>query len=142
MYPVAHQDSDLPIADGITLSEPPPPTHPYAGNNSARQSVGLPGHCEACAQHGHVAAHPDFGCGDVGCTTAHLDAPAQPVSEVERLRSQVAHVRQLADRLTTQAAANTASPVLGDQAVGRQQRLVADTILEALNEGDRNHARA
>jgi len=47
------------------------PTHDRAGSDSERQSVGLPGHCEDCAEHGHVKAHPDLGCGDVGCTAAH-----------------------------------------------------------------------
>jgi hypothetical protein len=50
---------------------PPPPTHVHAGTNSDRQSVGLPGHCERCAQYGHVAAHKKRGCGDVGCNDAH-----------------------------------------------------------------------
>lgn len=49
----------------------PPPTHEFAGSNSDRQCVGLPGHCEDCAQTGHVAAHPDLGCGDVGCNSDH-----------------------------------------------------------------------
>lgn len=43
----------------------------YIGSNSARQSVGDPGHCEACVSVGHVAAHPDLGCGDVGCYRHH-----------------------------------------------------------------------
>lgn len=47
------------------------PTHSYAGSNSDRQCVGLPGHCERCAEVGHVLAHPDLGCGDVGCTRDH-----------------------------------------------------------------------
>lgn len=51
----------------------PPPTHLRAGTNSERQSVGLPGHCEQCAEHGHVAAHPSLGCGDVGCNAPHGD---------------------------------------------------------------------
>lgn len=51
------------------------PTAAFAGSNSERQSVGLPGHCVACAEHGHVMAHPDLGCGDVGCTSLH-DEPA------------------------------------------------------------------
>ena len=46
-------------------------THSFAGTNSERQSVGLPGHCERCAEVGHVRAHPRLGCGDVGCTRAH-----------------------------------------------------------------------
>lgn len=47
------------------------PTARYCGSNPERQSVGLPGHCERCAKVGHVRAHPDLGCGDVGCTAAH-----------------------------------------------------------------------
>ncbi len=53
-----------------------PPTHTYAGTSKDRQEVGLPGHCKACAAAGHMAAHPDLGCGDVGCDKAHDDAPA------------------------------------------------------------------
>ncbi len=48
-----------------------PPTHPHAGMDSERASVGLPGHCEPCAIVGHVEAHPDFGCGDVHCNVGH-----------------------------------------------------------------------
>lgn len=47
------------------------PTHPYCGSDSGRQSVGGPGHCEDCARYGHVKAHPDLGCGDVGCYVSH-----------------------------------------------------------------------
>lgn len=47
-----------------------PPAN-YAGSNSDRQGVGLPGHCVRCAEFGHVAAHPDLGCGDVGCSSHH-----------------------------------------------------------------------
>jgi hypothetical protein len=54
----------------------PYPTHPFAGSSSARQSVGLPGHCERCAEIGHVRAHPSLGCGDVGCERAH--GPDEP----------------------------------------------------------------
>lgn len=53
------------------LTFPPPPTHPFAGSNSDRQSTGLPGHCEPCAQFGHIIAHPSLGCGDVGCNRCH-----------------------------------------------------------------------
>lgn len=52
------------------------PTANYAGTNSDRQSIGLPGHCERCAERGHVAAHPGYGCGDVGCNLAHEVEPA------------------------------------------------------------------
>lgn len=48
-----------------------PPTHPHAGSDAKRASVGLPGHCEPCAVVGHVVAHPDHGCGDVGCNVEH-----------------------------------------------------------------------
>lgn len=41
------------------------------GSNSARQSVGEPGHCNRCAKFGHVKAHPNLGCGDVGCDVGH-----------------------------------------------------------------------
>lgn len=48
------------------------------GANSARQSVGLPGHCDDCAARGHIAAHPSLGCSDVGCTSPHEDLPSAP----------------------------------------------------------------
>lgn len=41
------------------------------GRDSARQSVGLPGHCDRCAEVGHVRAHPKLGCADVGCDQSH-----------------------------------------------------------------------
>lgn len=54
-----------------TTTHIPAPTASYAGSNSERQSTGLPGHCENCAEFGHVAAHRDLGCGDVGCHRSH-----------------------------------------------------------------------
>ena len=60
----------------------PPPTHPLCGSNKQRQEVGDPGHCERCAQVGHVRAHPSRGCGDVGCTTAH--SPGDPRDQAPR----------------------------------------------------------
>jgi hypothetical protein len=45
--------------------------HPYAGSNPARQGAGSPGHCGMCADEGHVKAHPDAGCSDVGCHVDH-----------------------------------------------------------------------
>lgn len=50
---------------------PPYPTHRFAGASKERAEVGLPGHCERCAQYGHVKAHPRLGCGDVRCDGAH-----------------------------------------------------------------------
>jgi hypothetical protein len=47
------------------------PTHPYAGHSRERAERGDPGHCDRCCQFGHVVAHPDQGCGDVGCTKGH-----------------------------------------------------------------------
>lgn len=43
----------------------------FAGSNSDRQSIGLPGHCERCSQFGHMRAHPNLGCSDVGCRRSH-----------------------------------------------------------------------
>lgn len=54
----------------------PGPEPMFTGSNPDRQSVGLPGHCEDCAQMGHVKAHPELGCTDVGCY-AHHDEPAE-----------------------------------------------------------------
>ena len=48
-----------------------PPTHNYAGRDSERASIGLPGHCDVCAVVGHVVAHPDYACGDVQCNADH-----------------------------------------------------------------------
>ena len=31
------------------------------------------GHCERCNEVGHVKAHPDLGCADVGCDLLHDD---------------------------------------------------------------------
>lgn len=47
--------------------------HELCGANADRQSVGDPGHCEDCCSVGHVVAHPDLGCGDVGCYRTHGD---------------------------------------------------------------------
>ena len=53
------------------------------GTNSARQATGLPGHCTACAARGHIAAHPNLGCADVGCSDAHPSAQtADPTSTI------------------------------------------------------------
>lgn len=43
----------------------------FIGSNAERQSVGDPGHCEDCVSVGHVMAHPNLGCGDVGCHSDH-----------------------------------------------------------------------
>lgn len=45
--------------------------HDLSGSNVERQQVGDPGHCEDCCSVGHVVAHPDLGCGDVGCYRTH-----------------------------------------------------------------------
>lgn len=52
-------------------SRPPFTTHSFAGHSKERAQVGLPGHCERCAEVGHVKAHPSLGCGDVGCNRSH-----------------------------------------------------------------------
>ena len=46
-------------------------TAAYAGSSKSRQERGAPGHCDDCARYGHVKAHPDLGCGDVGCIRSH-----------------------------------------------------------------------
>ncbi|MEU4513123.1 hypothetical protein AB0G05_26815 [Nonomuraea wenchangensis] len=48
-------------------------THRYAGSDPDRQQEGDPGHCNDCVARGHVAAHPNLGCSDVGCDEAHPD---------------------------------------------------------------------
>jgi hypothetical protein len=54
--------------------------HDLSGSNVERQQVGDPGHCEDCCSVGHVVAHPDLGCGDVGCYRSHGDEIAREVS--------------------------------------------------------------
>lgn len=49
-------------------------TSNYTGSDKARQEIGDPGHCERCVEVGHVLAHPDLGCGDVGCARGHEEA--------------------------------------------------------------------
>lgn len=51
--------------------EPGTGTHPHAGSDKARQETGQAGHCDTCARVGHVKAHRDLGCGDVGCNIHH-----------------------------------------------------------------------
>lgn len=61
-------------------------THPYAGAESTRQAAGRPGHCEYCAEYGHVVTHPSYGCADVGCDADHPDLkhPDLDCSNVDR----------------------------------------------------------
>lgn len=79
---IARDTTSYPNDWGILLSSSGPltevPVSPqedtsgrYAGSDSDRQSVGLQGHCDDCAEMGHVAAHPELGCADVGCDKAH-----------------------------------------------------------------------
>lgn len=56
-----------------TRTQPPFPTHPFAGSDKERAQVGLPGHCERCAEVGHIRAHRSLGCGDVGCNSDHAE---------------------------------------------------------------------
>jgi len=65
--------------------KPYPPTHRYCGSDSERQSVGDPGHCERCAEVGHILAHPDLGCGDVGCTMRHGDEEEAELALQDRM---------------------------------------------------------
>ena len=67
----------------------------YTGSNPERQSVGLPGHCEDCAEHGHVAAHPDLGCSDVGCDSAHPEEPDTTAASGEATDPMAAAARAL-----------------------------------------------
>lgn len=53
--------------------------HSFSGSNPDRQSVGDPGHCEDCCSLGHVVAHPELGCGDVGCNVDHGDDAVETI---------------------------------------------------------------
>ena len=66
-------DADAAVGGWLTAGRPSPI---HTGSDPERGSVGMPGHCEDCAAIGHVQAHPELGCGDVGCTAAHDEAPA------------------------------------------------------------------
>ncbi|QYN17547.1 hypothetical protein [Amycolatopsis sp. DSM 110486] len=68
--PDADEEPELPGPGGFPYRQHP---HPYCGSNSERQSVGDPGHCEDCCSVGHIVAHPDYGCADVGCNNDHTD---------------------------------------------------------------------
>lgn len=61
-----------------------PPVHPYAGSNPARQGAGSPGHCGMCMTEGHLVAHPNAGCADVGCTVVHGGGESPPDENGER----------------------------------------------------------
>ncbi|MET9263746.1 hypothetical protein [Amycolatopsis sp. NPDC004079] len=61
--------------------------HPLCGSNTARQENGDPGHCEDCCSVGHALAHPDLGCGDVGCYQAHDEGPADEANPRKQGRS-------------------------------------------------------
>ncbi|QWF85746.1 hypothetical protein [Amycolatopsis sp. CA-230715] len=63
-------------ADRVGASSYRQHPHELCGSDAARQSVGDPGHCETCCSVGHVVAHPDLGCGDVGCYRTHGDEHA------------------------------------------------------------------
>jgi hypothetical protein len=80
-------EAHLPQLEATMSTRAYPPTHPFAGSDSERQSVGDPGHCEDCAEFGHVAAHPDLGCGDVGCNRTH--APGEP-SDIRGMQAMAA----------------------------------------------------
>lgn len=70
---------DLAYYRAALAPEPAPPaTHPHAGTSKAQQEAGDPGHCDPCAEVGHVEAHPSLGCGDVGCDKPHEPAPPAP----------------------------------------------------------------
>jgi hypothetical protein len=60
----------------VVIGSPPYPTHNRSGSSKERQEIGLPGHCERCAEVGHVRAHKNLGCGDVGCSSPH--GPGEP----------------------------------------------------------------
>lgn len=64
------------------MASVPPPTHRFAGTSRERQETGLPGHCEPCAVFGHVIAHPNLGCSDVGCDKPHGDETDTPGSGI------------------------------------------------------------
>lgn len=59
-----------------------PTPHRHCGTSQDRQWIGRPGHCSVCAVVGHVVAHPEYGCSDVGCDDPHAEVAALgPVRE-------------------------------------------------------------
>lgn len=39
------------------------------------------GHCDRCNEVGHVTAHPELGCADVGCTRSHENDEVQTLAD-------------------------------------------------------------
>lgn len=74
-------------AGGFPYSQHP---HEYCGTDAERQSIGDPGHCEDCCSVGHIVAHPDLGCGDVGCVRDHPEVGGStPTPATERMAVEV-----------------------------------------------------
>lgn len=71
--------------------------HELCGSDTARQEVGDPGHCEDCCSVGHVVAHPDLGCGDVGCYRTHGDPMSGQTPRVPEDRAQLQKLEQLGE---------------------------------------------
>lgn len=68
---VAGPGADYWVADQPSRRKSKDDERNFCGSNSCRQEVGKAGHCDRCCEVGHVAAHPQFGCADVGCDRAH-----------------------------------------------------------------------
>lgn len=86
--PTEPGEDELPVAGDFPYRQHP---HRYCGSNPERQSVGDPGHCEACCSVGHIVAHPAFGCADVGCTLNHSGEPDAEPHVSPRAHSQRPH---------------------------------------------------
>lgn len=104
----------------------------YTGSSSARQSVGQPGHCDRCAEVGHVVAHPSLGCSDVGCGSTHPEPTAGLADQVVEEDGLHAHLVRLM------------APAMGENCTHDQVRAYASrllnspTITVALNESADN----
>jgi hypothetical protein len=68
-------------------------THPYPGSSPGHDR---PGHCDRCAEIGHVRAHPSLGCGDVGCEEHHpVGLACDSVGPARRQERSIMHCQRI-----------------------------------------------
>lgn len=124
--------------------------HPLCGTSKDRAQRGDPGHCEDCCAVGHLHAHDDLGCGDVGCTRDHDDHGVLFLPDLDPISSPAADAVAAArafrtldpDPLdeVTPTAKHTTSIVLYDDHENVVRRIVIDhdgPVRVFESEGDR-----